>query len=78
MRSSGRSIADLVLAYAGTSSTGKEHLYYRCRASSLKKNCQGKAIDKNLLEMTVMDEIQDYLSDDKTLREAAKYCMKNR
>lgn len=68
---------DLVRAYAGTSSTGKEHFYYRCRASSLKKNCQGKAIDKNLLEMTVMDEIQDYLSDDKTLREAAKYLYEN-
>lgn len=68
---------NLVRAYAGTSSTGKEHFYYRCRASSLKKNCQGKAIDKNLLEMSVMDEIQDYLSDDKTLREAAKYLYEN-
>lgn len=68
---------DLVRAYAGTSSTGKEHFYYRCRASSLKKICPGKAIDKNLLEMSVMDEIQDYLSDDKTLREAAKYLYEN-
>ena len=68
---------ELVRGLAGTSSTGKEHFYYRCRASSLKKNCQGKAIDKNLLEMSVMDEIQDYLSDDKTLREAAKYLYEN-
>lgn len=68
---------DLVRAYAGTSSTGKEHFYYRCRVSSLKKTCPGKAIDKNLLEMSMMDEIQDYLSDDKTLREAAKYLYEN-
>lgn len=68
---------DLLRAAGGTSRLGKEHLYYRCRGATTKKNCPGSSIDKDLLEKTVLDEIQHYLSDDKLLKEAASYLYQN-
>ena len=68
---------ELVRGYGGTSGDGKPHFYYRCRNAIKKKKCKASSIDKNLLENCVMDEIQEYLGDDKVLQEAAKYLYEN-
>ena len=52
---------------SGTSKTGVTHRYYHCRAAKIKKTCDKKRIQKELIENIVLDCTTNMLNDEKLI-----------
>ena len=59
---------------SGTSKTGTVHRYYHCRKAKLKKTCDKKRVQKDLIENIVIDYTMNILNDDKLINRIVNTC----
>ena len=59
---------------SGTSKTGVTHRYYHCRAAKIKKTCDKKRIQKELIENIVLDCTINTLNDEKLIDRIVDTC----